>query len=243
MNTLGINALRQRGLGLIEVLIGMVIALFLLAGLASIFSAMLQSSQTRNALSDLQERELLAATIISKTIQQSGYYPDPTLNTSAAALPAQGSFVASQGLFGDAQTITSRFVAPANDATGVVINCQGGTNSTANLATYNNAFSVAGGVLQCALNGAAPQPLVDGVASMHILYGLNTNAGTPNDARSITQYTAAVPAADWNNVLNVRATLCFANPVRHTNVAAQAPCAINEIPFTFFVNLIGQGQT
>jgi type IV pilus assembly protein PilW len=243
MNTDGLNIGRQRGLGLIEVLIGMVIALFLLAGLASIFSAMLQSSQTRNALSDLQERELLAATILSKTIQQSGYYPDPVLNTSAVALPAQGNFAAAQGIFGDAQTVTSRFLAPANDLNGAVINCQGGNNSTTNSVIYNNAFSVAGGALQCALNGAAPQPLVDGVASMHLLYGVNTNAGTPNDTRSVTQYTATVPAAGWNNVLNVRATLCFANPVRNTNVAARAPCAANEIPFSFFVNLIGQGQT
>jgi len=79
---------KQRGLGLIEVLVGLAIALFLLSGLAAIFVAMLQSSQTRSALSDLQQRQLLSATILSKTIQQSGYYPDPVAQTSAQALPA-----------------------------------------------------------------------------------------------------------------------------------------------------------
>lgn len=242
---------KQRGLGLVEVLVGLAIALFLLSGLAAIFVALLQSSQTRDALSDLQQRQLLAATILSKTIQQSGYYPDPTTTTSAQALPASGGFTFDgQGLIGTDSSVSSRFVAPANDNAQVVINCQGGSNSSNAAVTYSNAFAVAvtNGVsgLTCALNGAAAQPLVDGVQSMSMLYGIDTNFGTTNDSMSVTRYvTAANIAANggWPAVKNIQVTLCFANPVRSFTAPTRAPCAANQIPFTFFVNLIGQGQT
>ncbi len=247
---------KQRGLGLIEVLVGLAIALFLLSGLAAIFVAMLQSSQTRSALSDLQQRQLLAATILSKTIQQSGYYPDPVAQTAEQALPATPASapeterytVAGQGLVGTDATVSSRFVAPANDNAQSVINCLGGSNTTGAAVIYSNAFSVdaANDALECALDGAAPQPIVDGVASMHLLYGVDTLFGTTNDPNSVNRFLTAadVPAnGGWRAVKNVRITLCFVNPVKGEQAPTVAPCAANELPFTFFVNLIGQGQT
>lgn len=240
---------KQRGLGLIEVLVGLAIALFLLSGLAAIFVAMLQSSQTRSALSDLQQRQLLSATILSKTIQQSGYYPDPVAQTAAQALPASGGYtVAGQGLVGADATVSSRFVAPANDNAQSVINCQGGSNTTGAAVTYSNAFSVdaTNDELECALDGAAAQPIVDGVTSMHLLYGVDTLFGTTNDPNSVDRFLTAanVPAnGGWPAVKNVRITLCFVNPVKGEQAPTVAPCAANELPFTFFVNLIGQGQT
>lgn len=239
---------KQRGLGLVEVLVGLAIALFLLSGLAAVFVAMLQSSQTRNALSDLQQRQLLAATILSKTIQQSGYYPDPVTQTAAQALPASGGYtIAGQGLVGAGDTVSSRFVAPANDNAQSVINCQGGSNAAGTPVIYSNAFSIdAANELQCSLDGAAAQPVVDGVTSMHLLYGVDTLFGTTNDPNSVDRFVTAanVPASGgWPAVKNVRITLCFVNPISGQQAPTVAPCAANELPFTFFVNLIGQGQT
>ncbi|MDY0331221.1 MAG: PilW family protein [Thiomonas sp.] len=246
---------KQRGLGLVEVLVGLAIALFLLSGLAAIFAAMLQSSQTRNALSDLQQRQLLAATILSKTLQQSGYYPNPTASTAADMLPASTTSApspfgsAAQGLVATASSVTNRFVAPANDVTDSVINCQGGSNTTNAPVTYTNAFSVDTDQdeLQCSLDGAAAQPIVDGVTSMHLLYGVDTLLGAASDAKSVNRYVPADNVAangGWNAVKNLRITLCFANPLKKNQPApAVAPCAADELPFTFFVNLIGQGQT
>ena len=84
----------QWGVSLIEMMVSLTIGLFLLAGMATIFSSTFISYNVQSGLSQLQNNELLAMNILSNVIESAGYYPaypgnDTTkpLQTEASALP------------------------------------------------------------------------------------------------------------------------------------------------------------
>jgi len=106
-----------------------------------------------------------------------------------------------------------------------VIMCDGSQNLVGGALTVEtNAFTVvppAGGVpgqLLCSLNGAAAVPLVNGVQSLEILYGVNRNAPTVN--YNVDTYLTAdqmndllAAGGDWMNISSVRVVLTFTNPL------------------------------
>jgi type IV pilus assembly protein PilW len=96
------------------------------------------------------------------------------------------------------------------------MDCTGQTNTGAAAAIYLNTFYVNSSnqlVCQATDNGVAGAvvPLVNGVTSMTILYGVDTNADTAADEyMTAAQVTAA---AAWNKVVSVQVKLTFANPL------------------------------
>lgn len=215
------------GYSLIELLVAMAIALFLLAGLLTIVQTTRNTYTTQTALASLQDNERLAMILATDVIQAAGYFPDPTTNELDLALPAVAAFpAAGQSITGtsgddtpgDTDTISVRFMT-ANDDT--ILNCAGGTNKTGADVTYINTFSVdADGNLDCTLstNGAAaaPVPLVSGIKDLQIWYGVATKG---IDANVDTYLTASqMTATDWSNVTSVKVRLTFTNPL-----AAQQP--------------------
>src|SRR5882762_8074946 len=209
-------AQRQFGFTMIELMVALLIGLFLMGGLMTLLQNNRKAFSSQSVLAQLQDSERLAMTMMTGVIQQSGYFPDPTINSPSSALLASGSFAAGQGLTGTpADTITARYTTAPGDG---ILNCSGTSNpvgSGAN-ATYVNQFSVVvtGGVSQlvCTNENNVVYPLVSGVTNLSVLYGVSTSVNGTNVDTYMTaaQVTAATA---WNNVISVKVTLTFTNPL------------------------------
>ena len=214
-----------RGFTLVELMIALLIALFLVGGLLTLVQAMKTTSLNQSGLSQLQESERMAMTLMTDVIQSTGYFPMPPLtNTAGSVFPVSGSFtVAGQALVGTGNyadaapgnSITVRYLTSGADN---VINCLGNTRTVA--ATFVNTFSVdlPTQTLQCTLtvNGtaSAPVPLISGVNSLNIYYGVQTNAAVGTNSVDAYLDAATVSAGNnWGNVKSVRITLTLVNPL------------------------------
>ena len=220
-----------RGYTLVEMLVALLIALFLLAGLFTIVQSVRQTYNQQSALAQLQDGERLAMILMGDVVQAAGYFPSPTTNSISSVFAAAGTFAGGQaisgtsatgGPVGNSDSVSVRFTPPtivngdANVNTNLsMMNCTGGTDVAG--VVYTDTFSVdAEGNLDCtlAVNGAA-QPavqLISGVQRLQIWYGVPTSAASGQNVD--TYYTAAnMPANDWPNVTAVRIRLTFINPL------------------------------
>jgi type IV pilus assembly protein PilW len=206
-NAMAVGALREQGFTLIELMVAVAIALFLLGGLAMIVQNIRNENVNQQQLAVLQDEQRFAMTLLTDIIQAGGYYPNATGATVGSSLgaiaapaagPGQVAMVSGQAFDGfhsaagypaTPDNLTVRFMTIGNDG---VIMCDGSQNTTAGTTVVEtNVFTVvppAGNVpgqLQCTLlaNGAVvngPVTLVNGVQSLEIFYGVNRIAPTVN---------------------------------------------------------------
>lgn len=224
--TMGRIARSQRGFTMVELMVTIAIALFLLGGLLTIVQNMRGTYNNQQALAQLQDQQRFALSVLTDIIQAGGYFPDPIGMTPTSALPAVGAYQAGQAFTGTVtagqpDSISVRYRTANLDS---VILCDGSTNTTGAGQVYTNVFTVvppAGGVpgqLQCALNGAAAVTIVNGVQGMQVYYGVKRNTAI-TDYNVDTYFTAnqmllAGPNGnDWNNISSVRVILTFTNPL------------------------------
>jgi type IV pilus assembly protein PilW len=218
----------ERGLTLIEMMIAILIGLFLTGGLLTLVQAMKRTSLNQSGLSQLQDNERMAMTLITDVIKSTGYYPNPVLNSLAASFPvrnynANANFTfAGQSLVGTgayaagSNVITSRYLTTGNDN---IINCSGNPSGVGVAATFVNTFSLDGaGNLQCTLivNNVAspPVPLISGITNLQIYYGVQTNGGAATNSVDTYMDAPTVTAgAYWNSVKSIMVTLTFTNPM------------------------------
>lgn len=226
----------QRGFSLVELMIAILIALFLLGGLVTLVMGTRRSSATQSAVSQLQDNQRIALTLMTNVVQKAGYFPDPVNQTPNIAFPATTfttvstvSMPVGQALGGTysatapGDTFMVRYLTPPNDTTGAVINCAGQSNLTGSSAIwYTNAFQIgttANGTswLQCrARTGAGGTiltiNLIPNVTNMAVLYGVAS--ATAGDDNSVVQYLNAsqMTATNWLNVTTIKVTLTFQVP-------------------------------
>jgi len=225
----------QQGYTLLELLVALFIGIFLLVGLFTILQNTRRSSSNQTVLSQLQDQQRMAMSMLTDVIQNAGYF-DPNTITSAAALPAAASaqqpavnhaLLASQGMSGaDATAGDTILVRYATNGTSSAApdgleNCNGGTSTSA--ATYVNTFYIAsttsGGLttyaLYCSLDGGNTTgiPLVTGVENMQIYYGVSTVAAANNVDTYMTAAQVQASTGGWASVTSVRVTLAFVNPL------------------------------
>lgn len=217
----------QRGFTLVELMIAVLIAMFLIGGLLTLVQAMKATSLNQSGLSQLQESERMAVTLMGDVIQSTGYFPNPLINTALSAFPVSAPFTtAGQALYGTGNitdpapgnTITVRYLTSGLDN---VINCLGNTSGAA--VTFVNTFSLDGnGNLQCTLTviGAAgsvtsaPVPVISGVNNLQIYYGVQTNTAVATNSIDTYLDAATVTAGNnWANVKSVQIKLTFLNPL------------------------------
>jgi type IV pilus assembly protein PilW len=239
----------QRGFTLVELMIAILIGLFLVGGLLTLVQAMKRTNVSQSGLSQLQENERMAMTLITDVIQSTGYYTTPLTNTAAGAFPVTGSFTAAgqalvgAGTYGSAapgHSITVRYQTFGGDN---IINCTGNTSTVA--ATFTNTFSIdANGNLQCQLTvkvGAtttvnAAVPLIPGLYNMQIYYGVQSN--TAVNTHSIDAYLdapAVTAGTYWGSVKSVKITLTFLNPLYGT---LQGQTTVNTPQYINFTRII-----
>ena len=222
----------QNGFTMVEMLVAMLIGLFLLGGLLTLVQDNKRTFMAQGNLSQLQDSERLAMTMMTDVIQATGYFPNPTLNTAASVLLAAGSpsgaLAQGQAMIGTysavapGDTITARYATANLDG---ILNCTGASNTSGGTATYSNTFNVvvnAAGVSQlvCTMNGTQ-YPLVSGVTQLGVLYGVNTS-GAGNNVDTYMRADQVSALGDWNNVLSVQLTLWFNNPLYVAGGTGQA---------------------
>jgi len=227
----------ERGFTMVELMVTVAIALFLLGGLVTIVQNARQTDINQRALSQLQDAERFALTVITDVVQSGGYLPDPVAWTPAASLLQTGNWEAGQALSGTrlaappGDTLSVRFRTAQNDG---VILCDGSTNTaqgpthafTNTLSVQLNANPALSG-LYCQVDNlgasaAAPGVLiVAGVVNMKVYYGVKRNfaASDYNVDTYLTADQMCSPLVnpcgsdDWSNVSSVRVILTFTNPL------------------------------
>ena len=192
---------RERGFTLVELMVTVAIALFLIGGLLTVLQNVRGAYNNQQQLTQLQDQQRFALTILADVIQAGGYFPDPTTWQPANSLPAANApapcaaaFVAGQAFSGchtattAPDTIEVRYRTAKDDG---VIFCDGSTNAVGSRSlqdptgAYVNQFTVvppAGntpGQLQCQLSDGAtgavitaPVTIVNGVENLQVLYGV-----------------------------------------------------------------------
>jgi len=228
---------RQAGMGLIELLIAMSVGLVIVGGMLSVLYSSRNTSLAQTGFAQLQDDQRLALMMLTNTIQGAGYFPNPLTSTLSTELPANSTFAnAGQSVAGTTgaaapgDSLIVRYEAGTADGT---MDCNGrGNTSGANLMLVNT-FSVdAAGNLLCSVNGAAAQALAASVQNFQVFYGVDTTADG-----SVDRYIAAnaMTTANWKNVVSVRVTLTFVNPL-----AGQAGQPATLAPITQVIALLSR---
>lgn len=236
----------QHGFTLVELMVTVAIATFLLFGLVTIVQNIRTAYANQNLLSQLQDAQRLAMIMMTDVIQEAGYFPNPVLNT-AADLPASGAFVAGQSVYGThanganspGDTLQVRYMTATGDG---ILTCHGVSNTTGANQVYTNTFSVnAANQLVCD-DGTGALPLVSGVTNLQVVYGVKRNfAAAGNDVD--TYLTASqMLAADWANLTSITITLTFVNPMAgNSTTVVNQPATVN---FTRVIAIMSRtGQT
>src|SRR5438552_1840764 len=97
-----------RGFSLVELMVSIAVALFLVGGVVSMLASTRHTYKNQSQLSQLQDDQRLAMTLIANVVQSAGYYPDPILMTAATEFKAGPVIFTGQSLSfaADGQSIT-----------------------------------------------------------------------------------------------------------------------------------------
>ena len=245
---------RSQGFTLVELLIAIALAIFLIGGVLAIVQDTRRATSSQGQATQLQDSVRLAMTVMTDVIETAGYYTTPQQTDWSQAFPAVAPFAGGQtvsgtGAFGAAapgDTVAVQYQTATGDG---ILNCAGTSNVSGANEYFINSFSVdALGNLNCTLTSAAGVQVIQliqavpagpnqlQVLNLQILYGVQTNTATSNgsadsymDATQVAATTInTLPA--WDYVVSVRITLSFTNPV-----AGQPP-----LQFTRIIPIMGK---
>jgi type IV pilus assembly protein PilW len=237
----------QGGFTLVELSVATLIGLFLLGGLLTIVQDMRRTFTNQNQMSQMQDSERLAMTLITDVVQEAGYFPDPTLETLSGAMLNTPPFTAGSGqaiagthnAAAPGDTLSVQFKTAPNDG---VINCRGTSNTSGANQVFVSKFSVdALGNLNCTLGGTlgalAPVALVTGVKNLQVLYGVKTNFALANDNADTYLNAAQMTASNWQSIICVKVTITFDNSV----LAKSQPGQPATVAFTRVITVMMNG--
>ncbi|HEY1725269.1 MAG TPA: PilW family protein [Steroidobacteraceae bacterium] len=245
-NTTVTRAAACRGFTLVEMMIAIVVALFLIGGVLRVVQDTRRATASQTQSTQLQDSVRLAMTTLTDVIQTAGYYSDALYSTPIASLPSGNGFLAGQSIVGTGaftaaapgDTISVRYQTANNDG---ILNCAGSSNVTGANEVFVNIFSLdANGNLLCQLISAAgtgaPFILIPAITTgpnqmkitnLQIMYGVQTNFATANQSADSYMDAATLAATTingqsaWNYVVSVRITLSFQNPLGAAQPALQ----------------------
>lgn len=242
-----------RGFSLIELLIAILIALFLIGGVLVVEQGVHRSYQDDSGFAQLEDEERFAMTIVTEAVESAGYYPDPTSNvpnsnvlmpeTTSTPQGASIPFAGAQPIVGIYQaaspndSIASRFV--AGPAASVDLCTGSNTTSGVEYQTYLYVTNGSDGkpYLYCELATAgawasSPVQLVAGIQNMQIMYGVSANG-----AQNVQGYMFASDVTTkgyWPDVSSVKVTLTVTNPI------ASDPGQPATVQFTRVISVMGR---
>lgn len=213
---------KQKGLTLVELLIALALGLVVVLVVGQIYLSGRQSYRTQTGFGGMQENGRFALFFLQRDIRMAGFPRDIGPGGAlSGSLSGFNTARTTDGGTGGSDQIEVQYnsfgTVPASlDSVPAGLQAQVTDNNTfANSArdclgnpagaTVINRYWVENGNLMCQGNGGAdPQPIISGVESMQILYGVDTDADlAPNVYRRADQVTAV----DWPAVVAVRVGL------------------------------------
>src|SRR5437879_13726031 len=99
---------RERGFTLVELMVTVAIALFLIGGLLTVLQNVRGAYNNQQQLTQLQDQQRFALTILADVIQAGGYFPDPVTWTPANSLPAANAPAPCAAAFVAGQAFSAR---------------------------------------------------------------------------------------------------------------------------------------
>lgn len=195
---------RQSGMSIVELMVAMLIALFLIGGLIQIFLGNREAFRTQQNLQRLQENARAAASNLAAVIANAGFHADPR-DEADMIFPASNRAIEGTGDgSGSADSITVRY---QND--GSLRDCLGRVDGSPDAPVMvTNEYSIdASGSLLCRTTSGAvtqTQPLLDGVDAMVIRYGVDSDG---NDSVDQYLFASQLASGDWDRVKSVAVSL------------------------------------
>ena len=176
-------ALRQRGVGLIEIMIGLAAGLVLIGALAYFFLGSRQLNRTQDDVSRMQESGRIALEVMGRAIRQAGARANVN-----AAFPGN-ALLASDGAGGASDSITVRY----DVQDGGEVDCVGNAVASGPV-VYVFTVNPDDRTLRCANSpGGGTVVVIDNIANMQITYGLD--AARDGVIDSYEPRSGAVPTA------------------------------------------------
>ncbi len=151
---------RQLGYSLIELMVAILIALFLIAGVLTVEQSVHDSYADRSGLSRLDDDERFTMSLLTEIVQSAGYYPNPVFTSIATASPSVSTtatngdalvFQQGQSVYGlhkttsvngttyDLDSVAIRYMTAGNDGIPV---CDGTSNTSGTDVVYTNYFYI-----------------------------------------------------------------------------------------------------
>ncbi len=170
---------RQRGLTLVELMIAMLVGLFLMGGLLTVFDRTKQTYRYQNGLAQVAEQGRFAIIFLTQSLRVAGFPGDN--------IPPGNKI---EGLDGLTDTVTVRL----RDN----LDCR--DVATGGVAV--NRFRINASNLECSGDGITWDVYVRNVEDMQILYGEDLD-----DDGLANRYLTATEGPDWTNVVVARVSL------------------------------------
>lgn len=215
----------HQGFTLVEIMVAVTIGLLMMAGILQITLANKESSRLQRNMGFVQENVRSAMEFIARDVRLAGHYidnnpsdriltaPAPFINESASTTTDTTAKITADGGTNNNDQITLTYESNTDCLGANVPPAFTGGNSFA-----VNHYYISSQRLMCRGVGVA-QPLVDGVESLQILYGENTDG----DPRSANRYVRADQVGNMRNVVSVRIAMRFISreAVRQTATTTQ----------------------
>jgi type IV pilus assembly protein PilW len=220
---------RQTGFTLVEIMVAITIGLVMIAGILQVSLANKESNRLQRNMGYVQENMRTAMELLGRDLRMAGHYiddnpaariltpPAPFKAPSLITTTAVNAPITADGGGANSDQVTLVYEVPTIAST----DCLGQppVNIGGNFFVENHYF-IANQRLMCGGSDAAPQPLVDNVENLQILYGENTD-GNP---LTVNRYVGP-QVADMNNVVSVRIGMRFTSreqvrPTADTNAYA-----------------------
>jgi type IV pilus assembly protein PilW len=212
----------QSGFTLVELMIAVVIGLFLTGGLLTLVQAMKRTTVSQAGLSQLQDNERIAMSLMANAVQSAGYYPNPLVNSSSTFFTATAVaplFASGQSMTGASNvtargdSITVRYTTAGLDN---VLSCVGSTSLTQKTWTATLSIDPSSNLICVSNDGTTTTTvqLVNGVTNLQVLYGVQTSAGALYNSADTYLTAAQMTVPYWSAIRSVKITLSFINPLK-----------------------------
>ncbi len=233
MNTRHATYSAQTGFGLVELMISMLIGLFLLGGMMTVFITNKQAYRYQQSQGSQHDHERLATVLFGHVLRQTGHTPMnlDALAGKAVALPADTTFAtAGQAITGSSGThsvsykIKTGTVSETFDNDSVSIRYIGDTGLVSCLGedvalneTRTETFALSNNVLRCSSSDGTTTETRDLIGDIHAppeqqlkVLGLRVLYGIDSDGNgSVDLYKRAADVTDWTTISAIDMEITF----------------------------------
>jgi type IV pilus assembly protein PilW len=227
---------RQRGFGVVELMIALTLALVLVGGVATIAVGSRQSSRVEQNLAQMQDTGRFAIELINRELRKSGFRPISLAGSGIELVfDASSGFAPRAVVLGTDTSVTNRFRGNGDTFTSTCLNAPApdGHIVVQTLSVINGNLSCTSAVTDPATTAVtnAVGALVPNVSAIRVTYGVDTAIETDEDDRAfypdVYVNGPAMTAAQWPNVGSINVQVLVVSPEDNLAEAPQPYRALN----------------